>query len=544
MNTFSKKTFAKLMLCAFAFQSTQFVLASEVTIDKKSLEESNDSKVNKQIDFTSKQKTISLVLRVLKNIISKIPDRINEILEANLLSISVDLEHPVFLYSDFSSKFIKSFFEKQKDTQGKPFEYLSIDVNDDETTVDKLKAILEHNPPKVISLSNIYCKDFEKFRKIFNLLKNTNKVLLVYIEKEKKCFSPDCQDVDHFNSFFEVNTKNGLIDELIFDDQLFDYYKLVLVDSINELKRLNSEGESILTVDISDEDIDCLADSTRFLPLEIDKLYRKALITAIQRDCKLKLIDFVSSAFAEAGIPHSNTLPNDNELLSAAVHECGHAIVAHICDLPVSFLGVSSNCSGLTADLSFYRQCMSYKQKLAYIKTAMAGQIAQELLSERGLSDGANSDFHQVEHYLEEAVILSDRSLSSREDAKKDAMLDLYQKLYSETKDIVLENGQLIKSLAERLMKKEFVSGIKFMSRNEFLHNIDEIKKDVDKTNELQKRFNDIMPKINDLSNDPVNYEKFITYVETYFKDSTDKKEEASTGNDSTDSSKNVQSTK
>ena len=545
MNKYSRKMLAKFISFSFIFQSSQIVLASEAESSVSKEQGSQDVQIDKKKVLVSKQETVSVVSRVLKNIMNKIPDRINEILEANLLSISADLEHPIFLYSDFPSKFVKLFFEKQKDAQGKPFEYLSIDVNDDETTVDKLKAILEHNPPKVISLSNIYCKDFEKFQKIFNLLKNTNKVSLVYIEKETHCFALDCKEVDHFNSFFETNSMNGVIDKLWFDDQLFDYYKLVLVELLGELKHLNSEGKSVLSVDISDEDIDCLADWACNSPfLKIDKLCRNALTTAVQRDCTLKLIDFVNSMFTIAGIPHSNSLPNDDELLSSAVHECGHAIVAHMCNFPVSFLGVSSNCSGLQAVLSLCRQCFSYKQILAFIKTSMAGQIAEELLSERGLSLGADSDFHQVDRYLEKAVILSDRSLSSREDEKKEAMLNLYQKLYSETKDIVLENGKLIKSLAERLMKKEFVNGIKFMSRSEFLSNIDEIKKDIDKTNELQKRLESIMPKINDLSNDPVNYEKFVTYIETYFQDNNDKKEEASTVSNSVDSSKNIEITK
>ena len=552
MNKCSKKMLAKFISFSFIFQSSQVILASEVESNLSKEKVTQDIQIDRKTVPVPKQdpaklETASLLFRVLDDIMNKIPDRLNEILEQDLLSINAGLECPLFLYSEFPSKFIKLFFKEQKDAQGKPFEYLSIDVNDDETTVDKLKAILEHNPPKIISLSNIYCKDFEKFRRIFNLLKNTNKVSLVYIEKETRCFAPDCKEVDHFLSFFRTNSSNGLIEKLPFDDQLFDYYKSIVVELINELKRLNSEGKSILSVDIPDEDVDCLADAaTRFPFLEIDKALRKTMVTAIQRDCTLKFIDFINPLFTAilGCIPHSNSLPSDDELLSAAVHECGHAIVSHVSRLPVSFLGVLSNCSGTQPLLRFCRQGLSYKQILAFTKSLMAGQIAEELLSERGLSSGADSDFHKVERCLEEAVILSDRSLASREDEKKEAMLNLYQKLYSETKDIVLENGKLIKSLAERLMKKEFVSGIKCMSRSEFLSNIDEIKKDIDKANELKKRFDDIMPKINDLSNDSVNYEKFITYVETYFKDTNDKKEEASIVNNSTDSSKSVESTK
>ena len=555
MNTYSKKMLAKFISCAFIFHSAPIALATseevkENTEINKSIdleqsdpqvttaETSNDKKgdenaveSNQQTVLVSKQETVSVVSSTLKTVMNKIPDRINEILETKLLSISANLDYPIFLYGDFPSKFIELFFEKQKDIQGNSFGYLSLDINNDETNVDKLKGILDHNPPKIISLSNISCKDFEKFQKIFNLLKNTNKVLLVYIEKERSCYSIDCKEADQFDSLINFNAINGTIDKLCFDDQLFDYYKVVMTNLIQELKKLNSEGKSILSVDISDDDVDIFAEYLSSFPfLKVDKLCINALISAIQRDCQLQLIDFVSSTFTFLGnnIPHSNSVPKDGEDLSTAIHECAHAVVAQALGIPVKYLGISSNCSGLTALWKTFRQSPSYKQILAQIKIGMAGQIAEELLSERGLSDGADSDYSAVEGLLEKAVIMSDRSLASREDAKKEAMLNLYNQLYFETKELILVNGKLIKDLANLLLNRKFINGTKFMSRTEFLKNTEKIQKDVDKINELKSRMNEVISKLSDLSNDPVEFEKFVNYVEKYFKGDANKENSSS----------------
>ena len=64
------------------------------------------------------------------------------------------------------------------------------------------------------------------------------------------------------------------------------------------------------------------------------------------------------------------------------------------------------------------------------------------------------------------------------------------------------------------------------MSRKEFLDNVNEINKEIEKIHELDARLDGNMPKIRGLSDSLVDYEEFIKYVENYFENKNKEKGE------------------
>ena len=427
---------------------------------------------------------------------------------------SFELGRGVKVIGNISPSILEAKAKKNK------FECAQVDINS--TSFDSVSAIVESNKGKklVLCLTNLDCISEGKFRDILKLLDGNDDVFLYVYRASGCCCCSSCGDAkckDCINLRYDLQ-KFGLVETLTYPGG----FGLMLLKDAKEFAKnavkawivLKNEGKIDICIDLDEEDIGLI--SLLFMDNDdnwISNLVEHSFTRAYLRDpnnLRLCLADFLVT-FGEIllGSAVDIGMSCENEM-STLVHEMGHAFAAFFYGAPPCVVVSSGNSNGFTAyivEKMMKGQC-GYDEIVAVAKIGLAGKVAAKIILGED-QYGAWNDLIKVKSLINEAVRIKDPMLGNNPASLISAVEALYNEICTEVENIVRGNAELIKRLAERLMSKERVNGLRIMKGSEFIKSVAEIKANLEEEATLGARLREFM-KSNKLTED------FVKYVEEY----------------------------
>lgn len=208
------------------------------------------------------------------------------------------------------------------------------------------------------------------------------------------------------------------------------------------------------------EDIETLATlAVGFSPAAIEATMRRAEAAARRSDRALVVKDVADLLAPDDGM-------DADELFGLALHEAGHAVLAHRLGMPVTAVTIIArgNSSGRTTT-GVLSTAPSIAELESMILVHLAGRAADEVLG-RGADAGAASDLASATRLLVDARInwglygrmaagIQSRALDSLEDWVEAQLT----RLMNRCRELVAENAAAIRGLAEVLVTRKVLHG-------------------------------------------------------------------------------------
>ena len=168
-----------------------------------------------------------------------------------------------------------------------------------------------------------------------------------------------------------------------------------------------------------------------------------------------------------------NSLTTNEERYHTAIHEAGHTIVSIVLRPDVDILGISiiprGNAGGYNWFNSPERSYYSRKDAISEIEVLYGGKAAEELILHK-TSSGPVADLKnasRIAYNMVTKYAMNNTLLTLIDDEEFDSLLikmnmDAAEKIcedaYEKTKEIIKKNDEVLKDLADLLMKKEAMS--------------------------------------------------------------------------------------
>ena len=408
-----------------------------------------------------------------------------------------------------------SILEAKANVSG--FAYYQIDINS--MSLDSMSAVLESNKGKklVLCLTNLDCTSESKFREFLKLLGDN---VFLYIYGAPCCYcsfgGPKCKDCINLN--YDLK-KFEFVDKIFYPGRfgglLYVDAKEMVENGVKSWKNLKDKKEIDVEIDLDDEDIKVMSGILMGGNADwIKNFVKHAFILSSMRNRtnpKLCLADFIKVCM-DTMVSSVNLKIADEDELSVAVHEVGHALIGYLNGISPLVVVTREKLDGVTLLLNENASKVdglisSYDEILAIAKMGLAGKVAGKVICGED-SGGAWSDLFKVSSLLREAVMIRNPMLVDTT-AEVDS---LYREIYAEVEKMITENSELIRRLAKRLMSKGQVNGLKMIKGSDFVRSIEEIKVKLEEEGVLMSRLSEFM-KNNELTED------FVKYVEEYGKD-------------------------
>ena len=299
--------------------------------------------------------------------------------------------------------------------------------------------------------------------------------------EDSKTVNALLQEMDGFNKdsgvFIIAATNNAdSLDEAIVRAGRFD--RQVIVNPPRDWKTRNKLFDKYIG------DVDCTANienisrqTVGFTGADIDMVVNEAKLTASMMD-KEALDDECFEIAIDKKVFKSNRSKSEKinrDIKIAAYHEAGHAVMTYLANLPIaraSIIGSTSGVGGVVfqADKKDASQFTTKSEYEWQIKIAYAGRAAEEIIF-KDVSDGASSDITQATNliymYICRVGMDANFGMLDMELLKNidplimpiDSMKEMSAKLMKETVEILSQNINKIKKVAEQLLEKETLSG-------------------------------------------------------------------------------------
>ena len=237
-----------------------------------------------------------------------------------------------------------------------------------------------------------------------------------------------------------------------------------------------------------------LADSMSANPGNVINIFEKAFLEAKRKDKKVLDKASILSCY-DTDLKHYNEMP-ESEKRATAYHETGHYLatvlserlkdrkVAYVTILPmVWFLGLTETYQKSDEEVNH-----SKEYYLDYVAMLMAGRVAESRIKEQNM--GAYSDLKSANDVAKAIIMnfgLSDSPHNKNRyydyedfyllsEEKKSEIDNEIQKIidegYQRAEKLISENEDLLKEIAEKLLKEEIISGkrldniVKYHERN------------------------------------------------------------------------------
>lgn len=209
-----------------------------------------------------------------------------------------------------------------------------------------------------------------------------------------------------------------------------------------------------------------------FSGADIAQICNEAKMIAIQHDKEVVNNDYLEEAIDKTLFNGNRTKNNHEEDLKlVAYHECGHALSMLLNNLPIARISIIPNTSGIGGmvvqqdrETAFYTK--SYIKN--NIKSFYSGRIAEELIfGGENITSGASNDLQQAEklvnNYMKDFGFDDEFGLidiDDKEQRKRKA--EFAKSLYNEARNELQDNIEVLKILAEEVIKRETIDGAEF----------------------------------------------------------------------------------
>lgn len=225
-----------------------------------------------------------------------------------------------------------------------------------------------------------------------------------------------------------------------------------------------------------------------FSGADLENLMNESAIYAAKEDRKFIVKEDIDRAFIKVGIGterKSRVIPKE-DLRLTAYHEAGHAILFHVLEgvgpvYTVSIIPTGQGAAGYTMPLPENDNVHITRGKILNdIKVCLGGRIAEEMIMD-DISTGASQDIKQATSAAKSMVVKYGMSKelgmvnyeSDDEDGtisqQTAALIDkevkrIVDECYSQAKDILMKNIEVLHACANRLLEKERIDQKEFES--------------------------------------------------------------------------------
>ena len=386
--------------------------------------------------------------------------------------------------SGYNKSSVQKFAEKNS------YKFIEVDLGL-KASVDRFKDFVDNrteNEVIIVYIYNIRCSDINSYYEdILGNLKNHR--FGIFVNCFENCNDKKCLEHKRMKSLkskFEFSNVSMDWEPLTprRKDNVDSYYNIIK----EFLKRLESCLDGNLN--LTSEQINAIFTVFGEYYENYDKL-EQLFVDAFSTLSSKKTFDF-DSIFT---ILMSYTLINPEryswneiQMKSTSIHEMGHAFVRKYLKLPVTTVLMNADFSGATfLKISDFDQDkkLDYKGYENWILVCLAGRAAQDLL-DTGSDLGCTSDMEKAYTLALQALKTKDPTFELKDEAeRKKLVFDLFEKLQRKVENIILDNEDVIRKLADELMNKPDVNGIKFIIGSEF----DRLYEKFMKESEQKKKF-------------------------------------------------------
>lgn len=224
-----------------------------------------------------------------------------------------------------------------------------------------------------------------------------------------------------------------------------------------------------------DVDFEALAKETiGFSPAQIESLLNEAAIIQVQEKKAFINLEVMEKAMFKMLLSgHAKENQNDRdkaELELVAWHEAGHALMGKLNGKEVNkvtILASTSGAGGVTFVTPAKEHLLSVKDLKDEVRELYAGRVAEYLLynDESLVTTGASNDMERATSIIQKIVtkfgmtdeygLLNLEVLRVKSDVVIEKEVELSEQLKKETTEILKENYETLKRIAESLMEKE-----------------------------------------------------------------------------------------
>ena len=382
------------------------------------------------------------------------------------------------------------------------YEYLEIDISDSESfskCMGKLEDKFNKNK-MVVTLKNIDCRNVGRFRDVYKKFTRCDDFMLYVYDPLLNCGDKQCKNcIDlvyesgNFSDFERLNCYGGVATPDA---------RGILADLVCKWKEMVSRGELDVDINLDDEDIDII--STCLLGKNLsnlrDGIRRAFVVSSMRKDGSKSMVcleDFMKAHMDHAMYSAQGYKMDSDYGVQVAVHEMGHAVVGHLLGCPVRVVVTREHMDGVTfmlgKDKYWFAPYETFEDLVIGAKFGLAGKLADKLINGYD-SDGATSDIIQVKKMLEKAILIREPMLDPMNySLLQSEANELYENIRVDVEKIIMENSEVIRRMAKRLIDRKPVNGLKTMKESEFLKSFEEVENEIQKENECRAKLIEMM---------------------------------------------------
>ncbi len=208
----------------------------------------------------------------------------------------------------------------------------------------------------------------------------------------------------------------------------------------------------------------------------LENLLNEAAISAAKEECPFitaKHIDDAYYTVIAGSEKKDRSGVSEHEKTLTAIHEAGHAVITKLCApensvAKVTIIPSTKGAGGFSVNIPKDKMFYSKKELKAQIMISLAGRAAEELVfGEENVTTGAANDIEKAtavasdfirKFGMSEKYGLINSALGGDEKTAQDECAELIKALYSDTKNMLSDNMQLLKNIADALFEKETLS--------------------------------------------------------------------------------------
>lgn len=216
-----------------------------------------------------------------------------------------------------------------------------------------------------------------------------------------------------------------------------------------------------------------------FSGAELESLLNEAAILAAKQNTEQIGIEHIDKAYytviaGEEKKDRSAIAKEDREVI--AYHEAGHALVTKLVApenkvTKVTIIPSTKGAGGFSMNIPPDKMCRSKKEMLNQIRISLGGRAAEEIVfGESNITTGATNDIEKatttmlamIKHFgmnpktgLLNYDVLYNYSGSGVDSVIIEECKKMMEQLYEETKDVLKDNRDLLKNIAEALLERE-----------------------------------------------------------------------------------------
>lgn len=212
-----------------------------------------------------------------------------------------------------------------------------------------------------------------------------------------------------------------------------------------------------------------------FSGADLQNLLNEAAILAVNRDAKSIEKKDVEEAFVRVivGLEKKNRPRTDEDKYHTAIHEAGHAIINIVLRPDAENLGISiiprGDAGGYNLFCGEERSHYTEEDAIEKIAVCYGGKAAEEVILKK-TSSGPENDLKQaseIAHNMVNRYGMKGTLLTQIGDEEYDSVLikmnmeaakKICEDVYEKAKKIIIQNEEVLKALADLLMKKETMS--------------------------------------------------------------------------------------